>query len=63
MGTSQFCLNVTIVDDNEHEGSNPELVTLSPFSSSTPDLISPPFPYVAINIQDNDGVSLYTCIS
>ena len=53
---SQFCFNVTIVDDDEHEGLVPEQLTLAPSSATMPDLIEPPFPIVTILIQDNNGM-------
>ena len=70
MSGSQFCFNVTIIGDNDHEGANREQVTLNPFSVSTPDLIEPPLPSVTILIEDNDGACLsnlhriecYSCI-
>ena len=52
---TQFCFNVTIVDDNDYEGLMPEQLTLIPFSASTPNLIQPPLPNVTILIQDNEG--------
>ena len=55
---SQFCFNITIVNDSVHEGSIPEQFTLAPFSASMPDLIQLPLPNVTIIIQDNDGVLL-----
>ena len=53
---SQFCFNLTIVNDSLHEGPVLERFTLAPFSVSMPDFIQSPLPNVTIIIQDNDGV-------
>ena len=60
---SQFCFNITIVDDNVHEGLPPEQLTLVPFSVSSPDFIQPPLLNVTILIQDNDGVLQLQCLT
>lgn len=55
---SQFCFNVTILQDNLHDGSTQEQITLAPLSANMPNLLALPLPSVTIYIQDNDSESL-----